>query len=632
MKKISILGLFALSTLIAGVGANTVSAAVTFSSTAITGDGALAISTGATQALDIGLSATTGVITIGSVSAQNVSIADNNWSIGVSGAGTLTSLALNGNLVLNGATSGTVTFTVPATITSYTYTWPATQGGVGTILQNDGAGGLSWSTAGAGDMTLAGVQTITGAKTFNSGKLLLAGSISGAITLNAPAVAGSGTVTLPASGTLITDSVTTLSSLVSVGTITTGVWSADTIAVNKGGTGVTSFGGANTLLYTTSTNTLSSIASGNNGVLVTNGSGAPSISSTLPDATQDNITRLGTVASGVWNGTDIAVAAGGTGAGTASGARTNLGLAIGSDVQAFDSTLGALASFNSNGVIIQTAADTFVARTLTGTANQVIIANGDGASGNPTLSLPQNIHTAATPTFGGLILSGATSGTTTLNAASIAGSGTVTLPTSGTLVNDAVTTLSSLASVGTITTGVWNGTDVAVADGGTGASTAAGARSNLSAAVSGANSDITSLAGLTTALSVAQGGTGATTAAAARTNLSAATVYQNQNIKTTAKIWTASATTSSGVATFNPTDDNTGSGNAIFTNIYSIQAIAANNTGTATSVPLASIKLLSADKKSLTINVIKGTVLSVLGSTIVTAPDDTSVYVTIIGD
>lgn len=48
---------------------------------------------------------------------------------------------------------------------------------------------------------------------------------------------------------------------------------------------------------------------------------------------------------------------------------------------------------------------------------------------------------------------------------------------------------SSLTSVGTITTGVWNGTDIAVADGGTGASTASGARSNLAE---------TSASGLTT--------------------------------------------------------------------------------------------------------------------------------------
>ena len=38
---------------------------------------------------------------------------------------------------------------------------------------------------------------------------------------------------------------------------------------------------------------------------------------------------------------------------------------------------------------------------------------------------------------------------------------------------------STITTLGTITTGIWNGTDVAVADGGTGASTAADARTNL---------------------------------------------------------------------------------------------------------------------------------------------------------
>lgn len=60
---------------------------------------------------------------------------------------------------------------------------------------------------------------------------------------------------------------------------------------------------------------------------------------------------------------------------------------------------------------------------------------------------------------------------------------------------------------------------LAVANGGTGATTVATARAALSAAASGANSDITSLTGLTTALSIAQGGTGSNTAATARTAL-----------------------------------------------------------------------------------------------------------------
>jgi len=45
-------------------------------------------------------------------------------------------------------------------------------------------------------------------------------------------------------------------------------------------------------------------------------------------------------------------------------------------------------------------------RTITGTTNQVTVTNGDGVSGNPTLSLPQDIHTGATPTFLGLNIYG----------------------------------------------------------------------------------------------------------------------------------------------------------------------------------------------------------------------------------
>ncbi len=53
-------------------------------------------------------------------------------------------------------------------------------------------------------------------------------------------------------------------------------------------------------------------------------------------AGSSSIVTVGTVTSGAWEATDVGVAHGGTGSSTASGARTNLGVAIGSDVQGYD--------------------------------------------------------------------------------------------------------------------------------------------------------------------------------------------------------------------------------------------------------------------------------------------------------
>ena len=69
-------------------------------------------------------------------------------------------------------------------------------------------------------------------------------------------------------------------------------------------------------------------------------------------------------------------------------------------------------------------------------------------------------------------------------------------------------TATGTTNLGTIASGAWNGTAIAILYGGTGATTASGARTNLGAAASGANSDITSLTGLTTPLAETEGGTG----------------------------------------------------------------------------------------------------------------------------
>jgi len=78
-------------------------------------------------------------------------------------------------------------------------------------------------------------------------------------------------------------------------------------------------------------------------------------------------------------------------------------------------------------------------------------------------------------------------------------------PSSGSFTN---LTANGTTNLATIATGTWNGTAISIGYGGTGATTAPGARTALGVASSGANSDITSITGLTTPLAETQGGTG----------------------------------------------------------------------------------------------------------------------------
>lgn len=135
-----------------------------------------------------------------------------------------------------------------------TFQAPAASGGTVTSVSVTTANGVSGVVADAtttpaitltlGAITPTSVNKVTVTAPASSATFTLADG-SSLVTSGANSITltstGATNVTLPTSGTLVNSAVTTLSSLVSVGTITTGTWDATTIAVTAGGTGVETF-------------------------------------------------------------------------------------------------------------------------------------------------------------------------------------------------------------------------------------------------------------------------------------------------------------------------------------------------------------------------------------------------------
>ncbi len=295
-----------------------------------------------------------------------------------------------------------------------------------------------------------------------------------------------------------------LGSLATLSSINNGNWSGTALAVANGGTGATTQSGARTNL----------------------GLGSLATQSTISNAD--------------WSGTALAVANGGTGATTASGARAALGLTISADVQAYDpdlTTLGGLSKTDGNFIVANGTAWTVESGTT--------VRNSLGLGALATLDTVNNSN------WSGVALAVANGGTGAISASGartslgvaigsdvqaysarlgeiaalavtdgnfVVGNGTAWVAESGATARTSLG-LGSLATLSSINDSNWAGTALAVANGGTGATSAGGARTNLGLGSLATLSSINDSNWSGTDLAVANGGTGSSTASGARTNL-----------------------------------------------------------------------------------------------------------------
>jgi len=138
-----------------------------------------------------------------------------------------------------------------------------------------------------------------------------------------------------------------------------------------------------------------------------------------------------------------------------------------------DATLNALAAYNTDGILTQTAADTFVGRTLTAPAAGFTITNPAGVAGNPTFVLANDLAAleglastgiavrTASDTWAQRTITGTTNRLSVTNGDGVSGNPTLD-------IDAAYVGQASITTLGTITTGVWNGTVVGPTFGGTG--------------------------------------------------------------------------------------------------------------------------------------------------------------------
>ena len=371
-----------------------------------------------------------------------------------------------GELGIVGTTSGNVTQTVQAVAGTPTVTWGTSSGTpvvtASAPLAITAATGDIVVTGAAGQILAGATPAFTATPTLGAsgtlGSVTFGNASSGLLTLKTVTGAlGSVTLNLPAANDTLVGKATTdtftnktfdtagtgnsllINGLAATSNVGTGsVVRATSPTLVTPNIGVATATSVNGLTISASTGTLTI---GNGKTLTSSNSltftGTDGTSFAFP-STSDTVVVLG-VAQTLTNKTLTSPTING-------GMATALtGLAIRSTGSAFDLTFANSEVFTAG-------------RTLTYTLNNA----------NRAINISGNITTAAD-----FITAGSNSLTLTTTAPT-----NVTLPTSGTLVNSAVTTLSNLSSIGTITTGIWQGTAVGLGFGGTGQTSAVLARTS----------------------------------------------------------------------------------------------------------------------------------------------------------
>ena len=161
----------------------------------------------------------------------------------------------------------------------------------GDVTNSGGSLATTVGKIGGNAVTLGGAFTTTG------------GAFSLTFTLG-----GNTNLTLPASGTLVSSTVATLSSLSSIGTIATGVWDGTPVTAQYGGTGLATIT-AHSLMVGNGTGTVSLVAVCGTGTYVRGASAADPICSTLtlPNAATQGDLLTATGANAIGSVADVAV-------------------------------------------------------------------------------------------------------------------------------------------------------------------------------------------------------------------------------------------------------------------------------------------------------------------------------------